>query len=170
MQTVLIILASQTMNQYLKFLLVAIFSIFIGAQITEGALFVPYWESLSPNEFHVYYKEFGPSIGKFYTVLTIIAAIIPIVLAFYCKLVRSKAFAYAVASSFFSILFVACFYVYFKGANEQFSQVVFSEIDLKKELQLWINWHWGRVLIEVISLLFLILALINIDKNVLQIN
>lgn len=150
------------MNQLLKFSLVVIFSIFIGSQITEGLLFVPYWQSLTPSEFHDYYKEFGPSIGKFYTILTIIAAVIPILLTVYCKLIKSKAIRYALASSLFSILFISSFYLYFKGANEQFYQSILTEVDLKNELLMWQTWHWGRIILEIISLVFLVLALIHI--------
>ncbi len=153
------------MNQLLKFSLVAIFSIFIGAQITEGVLLVPYWQSLSANEFHAYYDEFGPSIGMFFTILTIVAALIPILLSIYCKLIKSRAVGFAFASSLFAILFVASFYLYFKGANQQFLQSTFTESELKNELLIWRNWHWGRVVAEVISLLFLMLALDKMEKQ-----
>jgi len=92
------------MKQFLLYFLTAIFSIFIGCQITEGVLLVPFWQSLSSADFYSYYKEFGPSIGLFYTVLTIIAAIIPIFLVIYCKLTNSNAFIFALISSFFTIL------------------------------------------------------------------
>ncbi len=153
------------MNQFLKFLFVAIFSIFIGAQITEGALFVPYWQSLSPTDFNTYYKEFGPSIGKFYTVLTIIAAIIPILLTIYSRRKKYKATRYALVSSIFAILFVACFFLYFHGVNQLFYKVIFTPEDLQNELVRWRNWHWGRVVLEVISLVFLILGLGGVGKD-----
>lgn len=66
------------LTQKVRYALIAIFSIFVGSQITEGALFVPYWKSLSTEAFYSYYNEFGPGIGQFYTVLTIVAAAIPI--------------------------------------------------------------------------------------------
>ena len=153
------------MKQFLLYFLTAIFSIFIGCHITEGILLVPFWQSLSSVDFYSYYKEFGPSIGLFYTVLTIVAAIIPIFLAIYCKLTKSTAFRFALISSFFAILFVSPFFLYFKDANELFYQSALSDVALKKELITWSYWHWGRILIEFCSLTFLILSFIKIQNS-----
>ena len=152
------------MKKFMLFFSVSIFSIFIGSQITEGALLVPYWQSLSSIEFYSYYNEFGPFIGQFYTVLTIIAALIPIVISVYCKSINSNALKFALVSSFFAILFVSSFYIYFKGTNELFYQAALNDIELKKELIIWSYWHWGRVVIECLSLLFLMLTSIKIQN------
>ena len=60
---------------------------------------------------------------------------------------------------------MATFYVYFKGANELFYQAVLNEEELKKELIIWSYWHWSRVFIEFLSLLFLILAIIKMPSS-----
>lgn len=153
------------MKQFLLYLSIVIFSIFIGSQITEGALLVPYWQSLSSTDFYTYYKDFGPSIGQFYTVLTIISALIPVVLSIYCRKKHANAFKLALISSFFAILFVATFYLYFKGTNELFYQAAFSDAALKAELVTWSYWHWGRIVIEFISLFFLIRAIIKVQNQ-----
>jgi len=146
------------MKQPFTFYLVAFFAIFLGSQIAEGVLLVPYWQSLSPKEFYHFYEQFGPSIGRFYTVLTIIAALIPIVVALVLFLNKSPAFKYALASAIFALLFVASFYIYFKGANELFYQAALSEELLKMELIRWEKWHWSRIGIEFLSLICLISA------------
>lgn len=155
------------MKHYLLFLAVAIFSIFIGSQITEGVLLVPYWQSLSAEEFYAYYAEFGPAIGTFYTILTVLAAIIPMIVALYCKTIHSNGFQFALLSSFLAILFVSAFYVYFKGTNELFYQGLLDEMSLEKELITWNYWHWGRIVIEFLSAVFLIAALtrIKLDRS-----
>ena len=152
------------MKQFLLFFSVTIFSIFIGSQITEGVLLVPYWQSLSSINFYSYYSEFGPLIGQFYTVLTIIAALIPIVVSIYCKSINSNALKFALISSFFAILFVSSFYVYFKDTNELFYQAALNDVELKNELVIWSYWHWGGIIIECLSLVFLILTLIKIQN------
>ena len=151
-------------RNFLSYILAAIFSIFIGSQITEGALLVPYWQSLPASDFYAYYNQFGPSIGKFYTVLTIVAALIPIGVSVYCKMINSSALKYALISSFFAILFVSSFYIYFKGTNDLFYQAALSDIELQKELVTWSYWHWGRIVLEFISLGFLMLTLGAIKK------
>jgi len=153
------------MRRFLLFLSVAIFSIFVGSQITEGVLLVPYWQSLSVDDFYSYYGEFGPSIGQFYTVLTIIAFLIPISISIYCKSINSNALKFALISTLFAILFLSSFYLYFKDANDLFYQAALNETDLKNELVIWSYWHWGRIIVECLSLFFLILALSKIQKG-----
>lgn len=153
------------MKQFLLFFSVTIFAIFIGSQITEGVLLVPYWQSLSASDFYTFYNNFGSSIAQFYTVLTIVAALIPVIFSVYCLSINYNALKFSLISAFFSLLFVASFYIYFKGTNELFYQATFNEVELKKELIIWSYWHWGRVFIESLSLLFLILACVKIQKT-----
>ncbi len=142
----------------LSSLLIAIYAVFIGSQITEGVLLVPYWQSLSTSDFYTYYAMFGPSIGKFYTILTIVACLIPLntTVIFFSK--KSKAKSFALLSAIFSVLVIACFYIYFKGTNEAFYQKAFSAEDLTAELITWSTWHWSRIGLEIASLIFLVLA------------
>lgn len=153
------------LKDYLLFFSVAIFAIFIGSQITEGVLLLPYWQSLSSSDFYSYYNEFGPSIGRFYTILTIVAALIPIFISIYCKMTNSSGLKFSLISSFFAILFVSSFYVYFKGTNELFYQAAFNDDELKNQLVVWGYWHWGRIVIECLSLGFLILSTTKIQYH-----
>ncbi|MFK7954369.1 MAG: hypothetical protein AB8B73_16070 [Ekhidna sp.] len=146
------------MKNQINYFLIAVFSIFLGSQITEGVLLVPYWQSLSAADFYSYYQDFGTLINGFYTILTITALVIPIAVSAHYYRSKSPNLRFAIMSSLFAVLFVACFYVYFKGTNELFLQSGLSEADLKNELMTWGKWHWGRVVLESCSLLFLILA------------
>ncbi len=150
-----------SIKDQISYYLIALFAIFLGSQITEAVLLVPYWQSLSPSEFYSYYQEFGPAINRFYTVLTITALIIPIALSGNYYRSKSSGLTLSLISVFFAILFVACFYIYFKGTNELFYQSAFNEDDLKNELITWASWHWGRVVLESISLLFLVAAVVK---------
>lgn len=149
------------MKNQLKYFLIAVFSIFVGSQITEGVLLVPYWQSLSASEFYSYYLQFGPAINRFYTVLTILALLIPIGVSLYYYRTQSAGLTFSLIATLLALLFVSCFYIYFKGTNQAFYQSAFSEVDLKSELVVWTYWHWGRVVLEVLSLYFLVKALAN---------
>lgn len=153
------------MKQIFYFLTISCFSIFIGSQITEGVLLVPYWKTLSSTEFYDYYNEFGPSINSFYTYLTITAIILPLLVCIYCYYIKSPALKFSIISSFFAILVIAVFYLYFKDMNQQFYQAALNANQLKSELDTWGNWHWLRVLFEVLSLNFLIIAIIILNHN-----
>ncbi len=147
------------MNDHLKYISLAIFSVFLGSQITEGVLLVPYWQSLSAPDFYNYYETFGPAIGRFYTVLTVIAALVPITISIVYFRAKSPGRGFALVSALFAAAFVACFYAYFKGTNELFYQAAFNEVALKNELITWSKWHWGRVGLEGGALFFLVLGL-----------
>lgn len=153
------------MRRILLFLAVSIFAIFVGSQITEGFLLVPYWKTLPTTEFYDYYALFGPTIGRFYTVLTIIAVLIPVGLSVYSLWTQSPAFKYSIASTLFAGLFLTLFYVYFKDVNQQFYEAAFSTNELKLELESWAYWHWARVLMELASLIFIILAAAILSEN-----
>jgi len=144
---------------------VSIFAIFIGSQITEGVLLVPYWQSLSSSDFYSYYEQFGPSIGKFYTVLTLLALAIPIVFSYYIKSGNAIALRFALLSTFFALLFVGAFFIYFKNTNTLFYEGTLNDNELQKELTVWSYWHWGRILLECLSLSFLIIAIVKYQSR-----
>lgn len=146
------------MNRILPSISIAIFAIFLGSQITEGVLLVPYWKSLSAAAFYDYYSAFGPSIGTFYTCLTVLAVLVPICLSVYCLYKKSPALKYSLVALIFALLVIAVFYLYFKEINELFYSRSFDENQLKLVLNDWGRWHWLRVIFESTSLLFLILT------------
>ncbi|MFK8059120.1 MAG: hypothetical protein AB8B78_03420 [Polaribacter sp.] len=153
------------MKRILAFLSIAIFSIFIGSQITEGFLLVPHWKSLSTTDFYEYYSKFGKTIGQFYTILTVISALIPISISVYCFRKKSPALKHALFSSFLILLCIAFFYIYFKDVNQQFYNASLSATELKSELKTWEYWHWSRVILEFLSLIFLMLSLNILTKK-----
>jgi len=160
------------MHRTLIFISIAIFAVFLGSQITEGYLLVPYWKSLTATEFHDYYSQFGPIIGQFYKVLTIIAVLIPISASIYSFTKKSKALKLSITSTFFASLVILVFFTYFKETNQQFYSGALNDVQLKAVLETWTYWHWVRVLFEVLSLIFLILTF-NIflqEKNLKAIN
>jgi len=136
----------------------------VGSQITEGFLLVPYWKSLPMAEFYDYYTQFGPAIGRFYTILTIISVLITVCYSIYCFHIQAVAFNYSLISSFFCLLIIAIFYLYFKGINQQFYEFGFSDAQLKSVLSSWQMWHWIRVIFELIALVFLILTINSLTK------
>ena len=154
------------MNRVLSFTLVALYALFLGSQITEGCLLVPYWQSLSTNEFYSFYEDLGPAINQFYTVLTIMAVLITLGVSVYCLFRNRKAFIYSLTSSVFSALVILLFYIYFKGVNQSFFQEALKPSELKNELSIWAFWHWVRVMCEFLSLVFLVITLLILDNPV----
>lgn len=153
------------MNQILGFFLIAFFAVFLGSQITEGFLLVPYWKTLPASDFYNYYIRFGPIISRFYTILTLFAVLIPLSTSIYCFFRRPDVLKYSLISTFWALVFIASFYMYFKETNQKFYDAAFNVEQLKSELITWSYWHWSRVITEVFSLTFLILAFNNLIKK-----
>jgi len=156
-------------KRFTRNLFIVVFAIFVGAQIKEGCLMVPHWKSMEAQDFYAYYNSFGPSIGKFFTILTVVAALIAIGLAAYQLLQKSRQRYWSMGAALCMIICLAMFYLYFKGANELFYAGALDANGLQLELERWHLWHNIRVLIEIIALILLCLGLsgeVSEDRNV----
>ena len=137
-----------------------ILGIFAGAQIAEGVLFVPYWKLLEPSKFFQLHKTFGKKIYQFFAPLTIIATLIPIGTAIIAVIQLAKNWEYAALMALFTLGFFSTYFLFFKAANLQFSEASISNKELPKALDKWGKWHWARIYLEIIALVFALLALI----------
>lgn len=137
-----------------------VLGIFAGTQLAEGALFVPYWKSLEPSQFFHLHKTYGKKIYQFFAPLTIIATILPIVTAVIAFIQKSTNWEYAVLMSLFTLGFFSTYFLFFKAANLQFAEASISNEALPDALDKWGKWHWARTYIELIALIFALLALI----------
>ncbi len=139
-----------------------ILGIFLGAQICEGVLFVPYWKSLSPKDFFDLHKTFGKKIYQFFAPLTISATVIPLVTTAYSFYSSSESFPATLGMAIFTLLFFSTYFMYFKKANQGFATQSLAFEELPNELNRWGNWHWGRIALEFIAFIFALIALIQI--------
>jgi len=142
-------------------LTVGVLGIFVGAQITEGVLFVPYWKSLSSKDFFELHKRFGQKIYQFFAPLTIIATIVPITTAIYAMSIDAEGKHWALLSGVFTLSFFSTYYLYFKSANKKFAEASISEEELPAELVRWGKWHWGRIYLQLIALAFALVAVVT---------
>ncbi len=153
------------MNRTLIFLSIVVYSIFVGSQITEGVLLVPFWKALPHKEFYTYYASFGPVISQFYTAMTITATLIPFRVSIYCFSKKSNALKYSIISTFFALFVIALFYLYFKDTNQQLYEASFNENQLKYVLRTWGYWHWARVIAELLSLIYMLITFDDLLKE-----
>ncbi len=138
----------------------ATLGVFLGTQLTEAALIVPYWKNLSANDFFEFYKAYGKKLHQFYAPLTIASTILPIMTFVFSFFGKSKTDGYLWIMTIFSILFFASFFVYFKEANLSFAERTIADEALPQELIKWGRWHWGRIVCETVAFicgLFLLL-------------
>lgn len=140
----------------------AILGVFLGTQICEGALFVPYWKALAPKDFFELHKTYGSKIYKFFAPLTIAATILPLSAATYAFLYQEKGHFLMLWMGIFTLLFFSTYFIYFKKANQSFAEESLSYQELPKELDRWGKWHWGRIVLEAIAFIFALLAMLQI--------
>lgn len=136
--------------------------IFLGTQIAEAALIVPYWKGLSADDFFAFYKTYGKKIHQFYAPLTIAATILPIATLAYSLFDKSKADLLMWLMTAFAVLFFATFFLYFKETNIGFTQRSISNEALSQELITWGKWHWGRIVCEAFAFICGLILLLKL--------
>ncbi|CAM1366904.1 hypothetical protein [Tenacibaculum xiamenense] len=135
--------------------------IFLGTQLTEAILMVPYWKSLTPNEFFQLHKTYGKKIYRFFAPITIIATVIPLITSILI-IKSSNNFQWtALFMGTSTIAFFTTYFLYFKNANKSFADRSISDIQLPNSLKNWEHWHWARILFETIAFLCSLLLLIK---------
>jgi hypothetical protein len=137
--------------------------IFLGTQLAEAALIVPYWKELSSNDFFVLHKTYGKRLYQFYAPLTIAATIFPTITFVYNLLNKPKTDILTWLMFIFTLLFFATYYIYFKEANISFAERTISNEALPNELIKWGNWHWTRVFCEATAFVCGLLLLLKCE-------
>ena len=134
----------------------AILGVFLGAQVAEAFLIVPYWKSLSKEQFYSFYERYGASIHQFFAPLTIASSLLPVLLLALSYIKSDDRLFWIVGLVACVVIFFGTYFVYFKAANEAFSKGAFDSEKLKLELIRWGRWHWFRIVFEVLAFLILL--------------
>ncbi len=146
-------------GEVLNILSAGILGIFLGAQICEAVLFVPYWKTMSPKEFFELHKSYGKKIYQFFAPLTIAATFVPVLTATYAVTNNIEGYIYSLTMGVLTLMFFSTYYLYFKQANKSFAEASVSHEELPNELNRWGKWHWGRTGLEFVAFIFALLAL-----------
>jgi hypothetical protein len=136
----------------------ALLGLLAGALLAEGALLVPYWRTLSPEQFYALHPTYGPRLYRFYAPLTIAAPLAALLSAGMAFAVGNR-FAAASGAALLALALVACYGLYFQRANDAFSRHAVPHDQLAAELARWAAWHHVRVVIAVLAFLSSLLAL-----------
>jgi hypothetical protein len=125
--------------------------IFLGAQITEAFLLVPYWKSINVDDFFDFYKTYGREIHQFFSPLTILATVIPLITVVYSFIHQSHYQPLFGLMGVCVLAFFLSYFLYFKNANQRFFDRCLPDEKLPNELKKWGNWHSIRVFFEFIA-------------------
>jgi hypothetical protein len=115
-----------------------------GALVTEGAVLVPFWRSLAPGAFLVWYREHAALLFRFFGSLEIVATLATLgALAVRWQATGSTDLRLGVAVALcIGVLLV--FPLYFQAVNARFETGAIAPDDVGPELARWARWHWLR--------------------------
>ena len=131
----------------MKVLSVAALGVFLGANITEGCLLVPYWRSLAPADFFAWYATNDRRLLGFFGPLTTITVLIVLATAAIAVWTRAAGrWPMAIAAGLM-VVAVLMFPLYFQGVNARFAGGIIAPADLPGALARWELWHWVRTAI-----------------------
>ncbi|MCH2046910.1 MAG: DUF1772 domain-containing protein [Saprospiraceae bacterium] len=139
-----------------------ILGIFLGAQLAEAMLLVPYWKALDADDFFRYHKTYGKKIYKFFAPLTIAATILPVATVVYNAVYQLGDQPLLIVVGLSTVAFFSTYFLYFKRANQSFADRSLSNQELSSELMRWGKWHWGRISFEFIAFVSALLLVISI--------
>ena len=128
-----------------------ILGIFLGSQLTEAILLVPFWKTMTAPDFFTHHKTFGPKIHRFYAPLTIAATLLPLAtVGYHLELQGEYIFLFGTLGVS-TLAFFSTYFLFFKKANAEFANRSFPDQELPGKLTRWGNWHWGRICFEAIA-------------------
>jgi hypothetical protein len=129
-----------------------------GALLAEGALLVPYWRTLSPEQFYALHPTYGPRLYRFYAPLTIAAPLAALVSAGLATAVGVHVAA-AWGAALLTLALLACYGLFFRRANDAFTRHAVAAEELPAALARWAAWHHARVVIAILAFVCSLLAL-----------
>lgn len=135
------------LSDALRWLSMACLGVFLGAQVTEGFLLVPYWQSLSPADFLAWYAANDRRLLDFFGPLTTMVVLLSCAAAALSVWQAHRGRGFAVAAAVFALVIMSLFFVYFQSVNASFAAGTISANVVPAELARWAAWHWLRVLL-----------------------
>jgi len=119
----------------------------VGSLLTEAMILVPYWRTMEPKEFLSLHSTLGPRLFMYFAPLTILATILPVLSAVMPVLLGTTSHWLSVVPAVITLVMLAIYFAYFKGANDSFKSGSVGVDGLSEELTKWAKWHWTRVIL-----------------------
>lgn len=131
----------------------------VGSLLTEAMILVPYWRSMEPKEFLRLHSTLGPSLYTYFAPLTILATMLPVFAAVMPIIMGITPFWISLFPAIITLIMLAIYFGYFKGANESFKTGSVGLDGLSDELAKWAKWHWLRVVLGIAAFITSLLVL-----------
>ena len=122
-----------------------------GALVTEGAVLVPIWRGLAPEQFLAWYREHAGLLLRFFGPLEIVAAALACITLGVAWYGGARPMMPLAASAVLAVSVLGAFPLYFQGTNESFASGEIAPGDVPVELGRWARWHWMRTIVAVLA-------------------
>ena len=146
-------------SQLLRLVASAGLGLLMGALLAEGALFIPYWRSLSAPSFYALHKDWGNRLYLFFAPLTTASTVAAVAAAVVTMIQGGPGRWASLLAGLASLSLVAIYFAYFEGGNARLAEADMKSAELAEELARWERWHWTRVLVGIVSFVASLLAL-----------
>ena len=131
----------------------------VGSLLTEAMILVPYWRTMDPKEFLSLHSTHGPRLFIYFAPLTILATMLPVLAAVMPVILGTTSHWLSVAPAVITLIMLAIYFAYFKGANDSFESGSVGVDGLSEELTKWAKWHWVRVVLGIAAFVTSLLVL-----------
>ena len=116
-----------------------------GALLAEGAILVPFWQSMEPDAFLAWYADNAARLFDFFAPLEIAAAVLALVAAARFQLRRLPGRKQLILAAVLALSILIAFPLLFKEVNAGFAAGTVPLDRVGEELDRWATWHWLRV-------------------------
>lgn len=147
------------LSDVLQFSTVVLLGLLAGALWAEGALLVPYWKTLSADEFYQLHPEYAPRLFRFFAPITAAAPAVALTAALLIAYTKTDTPWLAGITALLANSLVIIYFAYFKKTNAAFSRAAITAVHLPAELNRWQAWHSVRVVVCMLAFLCSIAAL-----------
>jgi Domain of unknown function (DUF1772) len=130
--------------------------LFSGSLMLEGFVLVPFWRTLTPNEFFALHHQFGPRLFRYFAPLTTVAVALPLAAAVSRRNDPHSLYRWIAAALGLAVL--AAFPLFFKRANDAFANRTVTDGELPSALHRWAQVHGARTMTAIAAFLFSALA------------
>lgn len=149
------------MIEALTVLTTLVLGVFAGSLLTEALLLVPFFRSLSFEEFNRLHREFGPRLYRYYAPLTISATFVPLAAAAATLLDYPRINLFAWLAAALVLMILATYVFYFRAANLAFAEGHLDAQALAKELARWAAVHTFRTALAIGAFIASVLAVLQ---------
>jgi hypothetical protein len=131
------------------FLTVVVLGISAGSLVAEGAVLVPWWRSMPPESFLIWYSANASRLFDFFGPLEIVSALLAAAAGALRRYQGGSGSGLFIASAILAVAVLLVYPLYFQEVNAGFAAGTTPVDEMPAELARWAAWHWARTTIGI---------------------